>query len=228
MKDRSWDDVERKVKPNEDPYEYKKKAVLDQEKSKLSLVQIYEEYTKKQNQVEVSSKVQGLLGDVKESAEATKEVASIRKAIQLLFVKMEWRGRHHGLGIRWSDSRDHHARDRPSQPAGQQPETTSGRSPAQARKQACIAFHARSLFGLLDLVGRTGSLRASGQEEGQGGKEGRLLGFSLFSLLFPSLLFLLACGAGCAAGARPFPFHSFSRRPRARSRPSSTLRPPSA
>jgi len=42
IKDQLWDDVERKLKPVEDPFEFKKRLVLDSEKSKMSLSQIYE------------------------------------------------------------------------------------------------------------------------------------------------------------------------------------------
>ena len=39
------------MKPADEPYEYKKKIVLDQEKSKLSLSQLYEQEYIKQQQV---------------------------------------------------------------------------------------------------------------------------------------------------------------------------------
>ena len=47
----SWDDVERKVKPTEEAREYKKRAVLDQEKSILSLGEVYEQEYVQQMQV---------------------------------------------------------------------------------------------------------------------------------------------------------------------------------
>ena len=41
--------MERKVKPKDNPFEYKKRLTLDQEKSKMSLGEIYEqEYLKQQ------------------------------------------------------------------------------------------------------------------------------------------------------------------------------------
>ena len=46
-----FDDVARKDKPKEEAFEYKKRILLDQEKSKKSLGQVYEEEYLRQTQV---------------------------------------------------------------------------------------------------------------------------------------------------------------------------------
>ena len=47
----AWDDVERRVKPVEKPYDYSRSRPLDHEKSKLSLAKVYEQEYIKQTQV---------------------------------------------------------------------------------------------------------------------------------------------------------------------------------
>merc|ERR1712025_534224 len=88
IKDKAWDDVERKVKPVEDPYEYKKKLVLDQEKSKLSLAQIYEEEFLKVAEQSVEKKTSvGLLD--KDHEETPEEVKEIKSMMNTLFRKLD-------------------------------------------------------------------------------------------------------------------------------------------
>ncbi|XP_067036047.1 U3 small nucleolar ribonucleoprotein protein MPP10-like [Acropora muricata] len=76
IKDEAWDDVERKVKPVTEPYEYKKQIPLDHEKSKLSLSQIYEQEYLKQTQVESEEKVN----------EAHEEIKTL---MNKLFIKLD-------------------------------------------------------------------------------------------------------------------------------------------
>uniref|UniRef100_T1JF27 U3 small nucleolar ribonucleoprotein protein MPP10 n=1 Tax=Strigamia maritima TaxID=126957 RepID=T1JF27_STRMM len=76
IKDQVWNDVERKVKPKEEPFEYKKRVVLDQEKSKLSLAQVYEnEYIK--------------LQQTEKSEEESPAHVEIKKMMTSLFYKLD-------------------------------------------------------------------------------------------------------------------------------------------
>ncbi|XP_070543111.1 U3 small nucleolar ribonucleoprotein protein MPP10-like [Ptychodera flava] len=76
IKDEAWDDVARKVKPKEEPFEYRKRMTLDQEKSKMSLGEIYEkEYMKQTKQLN--------------EEEENKEHAVIKKMMDSLFLKLD-------------------------------------------------------------------------------------------------------------------------------------------
>jgi len=90
VKDKAWDDVERKVRPVEDPREYKKKLVLDQEKSKLSLAQVYEEEYVKLAEGAEAAKTKTSIGlldkEVEETPEAVKE---IKESMHILFRKLD-------------------------------------------------------------------------------------------------------------------------------------------
>jgi len=88
-KDKAWDDVERKIRPVEDPVEYKKKLILDQEKSKLSLAQVYEEeFMKLAENATAKTPSIGLL-DKEEEEETPSEVVEIKEMMNTLFRKLD-------------------------------------------------------------------------------------------------------------------------------------------
>jgi len=89
VKDKAWDDVERKVRPVEDPVEYKKKLVLDQEKSKLSLAQVYEEEFMKLAESATAKKPSVGLLDKDEEEETPAEVQEIKDMMNTLFRKLD-------------------------------------------------------------------------------------------------------------------------------------------
>lgn len=82
IKSKAWDDVERKHKPAHDQQDFRKNLVLNQEKSKESLAQIYEkeflEKVHKLNNVDDDSK-----------PDEPPEHAEIRKAAKDLFIKLD-------------------------------------------------------------------------------------------------------------------------------------------
>ncbi|CAF0782907.1 unnamed protein product [Brachionus calyciflorus] len=84
IKDKAFDDVERKVKPVDMQYEYKKQIVLDSEKSKVGLGDVYEQEFLKQQQKES--------GEVEERPKeeaANPKHEDIRKKMQSLFIKLD-------------------------------------------------------------------------------------------------------------------------------------------
>jgi len=94
VKDQAWDDVQRKIKPIESAQEYKKKLVLDQEKSKLSLAQVYEEEYLKITQAQKKIAVPGLLDKDDGEAEPL-EVKRIKESMRELFMKLDTLTHHH-------------------------------------------------------------------------------------------------------------------------------------
>ncbi|KAI4468993.1 u3 small nucleolar ribonucleoprotein mpp10 [Holotrichia oblita] len=87
IKDKAFDSVERKEKPVETPLEYKKKLVLDQEKSKQSLAQIYEK--------EYLQQVETAAGDVEEKDEEPESHKEIKKMMQILFRQLDALSNYH-------------------------------------------------------------------------------------------------------------------------------------
>uniref|UniRef100_A0A1Q3EZ54 U3 small nucleolar ribonucleoprotein protein MPP10 n=1 Tax=Culex tarsalis TaxID=7177 RepID=A0A1Q3EZ54_CULTA len=85
IKNKAWDDVERKVRPPDNPREFRKQLVLDGEKSKESLAQIYErDYLKQLEKANPSA------ADADASAEEEpKEHRQIRAAMKTLLAQLD-------------------------------------------------------------------------------------------------------------------------------------------
>lgn len=79
IRDKAWDDVERRTRQAEEPFELRRRVTLDQEKSKLSLAQVYEhQFLDKQKAV-----------DVDEPPKENPAHTEIRTAMRDLFTKLD-------------------------------------------------------------------------------------------------------------------------------------------
>nr|SVE75245.1 EOG090X09DZ [Daphnia dolichocephala] len=90
IKDQAFDDVERKIKPVYDPTEFKKKLVLDQEKSKFSLAEIYEqEFVKKQETQALEVKSSSLADVPNDEHADDQNRGALRKRMANVFAKLD-------------------------------------------------------------------------------------------------------------------------------------------
>ncbi len=88
IKDKAFDDVERKLKPVEMKYEFRKQIALDHEKSKLGLSEVYEQDYLKQQEKQTLGETAGLDGG-DTNALPNKKHDEIRKMMQSLFIKLD-------------------------------------------------------------------------------------------------------------------------------------------
>ncbi|OTF82196.1 U3 small nucleolar ribonucleoprotein MPP10-like protein, partial [Euroglyphus maynei] len=93
IKDKVFDDVERKVKPKEQPFEFRRRIMLESEKSKIGLAEVYEQEYLKQQQKQKEQEIGTTTAtDAFVSAGETEENETrreIRRQIRSLFRKLD-------------------------------------------------------------------------------------------------------------------------------------------